>query len=157
MKTLSPLKFIEEISYKKVKNTPFRVWHYYVALFLLLIAPMLLPSTLFQNELFFWIYVAVMSGVWLISRNIGTNLSRNKGLDSILVYRFFAAIPWLVGTVSLGTTLLIAHLDDLSHLFYTGMFWIALVVSIAHVLGIIIHFKMKPTVVKNIKKDDLFQ
>lgn len=157
MKPLSPLKAIEEISYQKVKNTPFRVWHYYVALFALLIVPLLLPGALFQNEMFFWIYLAIMSTVWLISRNIGTNLSRNKGLDSILVYRFFAAIPWLVGTASIGTALLVGHLDDLSRLLYTGMFWIAIVASIMHVLGIIIHLKKSNSIVRNIKKDDLFQ
>ena len=157
MKTLSPLKVIEEISYQKVKNTPFRVWHYYVALFALLIVPLFIPSELFQNNTFYLAYLAIMAGIWLVSRNIGTNLSRNKGLDSVLVYRFFAAIPWLVGTVSFGTILLVSHLDDLSRLLYTGIFWVALIVSIAHVLGIIIHFKKSTKMIKNIKKDELFQ
>jgi len=154
--TLSPLKAIEEILYQRVKETPFRVWHYFVALAFLTIIPTLLSGFLQSNVGMAALYI-IVAIAWGASRVIGRNLSRNKGVDSVLIYRFFAAVPWLIALVSTGIPLLVMPLDSLSRLLYTAMFWIAVVVSIMHILGIVIHLHKNKQMIRNIKKDELFQ
>lgn len=157
MKTLPPLKIIEEVATEKVKNTPFRVWHYIAALAVLFIVPLLLPTSFLADGVIVWIYLGISAAAWLVSRSIGTNLSRNKSIDSILIYRFFSATPWVISTIVLGIVLLTKQLDDLTKLTSIGLFWISLVAAIMHVLGIIVHLYKNKKMVKNIKKDDLFQ
>jgi len=152
--TLSPLKAIEDIAYQKVKNMPFRVWHYYLALVLLCIIPSLLPQNSGLQTLL--TYAIVIVG-WFGSRTIGHNLSRNQNIDSVLIYRFFAAVPWLIALIATGLPLLIAKLDSLDQLMYSAIFYISIVVSAMHILGIIIHLRKNKSMIKNIKKDELFQ
>lgn len=152
----SPLKAVEDIFYLKVKDTPFKVWHYYVALAFLTVIPTLI-SMVFQSNNAVWAMYIVVAIAWLSSRTIGQSLSRQQNLDSVLVYRFFALTPWLITLVSTGLVLSLQKLSELDHLLYTGFFWLSLFVALMHILGIIIHLKKKPAMVKNIKKTDLFQ
>ena len=154
LRSLSPLAVIEDIAYQKVKNTSFRVWHYYLALALLCIVPSFLPQNSGLQTLLTYAIIAI---AWIGSRTIGHNLSRNQNIDSVLIYRFFAVIPWLITLIATGLPLLIGKLDDLDKLMYTGLFYIAVVVSVMHALGIIIHLKKNKSMIKNIKKDELFQ
>ncbi|MDB5176955.1 MAG: hypothetical protein JWN75_623 [Candidatus Saccharibacteria bacterium] len=151
---LSPLSIIEDIFYQKVKNTPFRVWHYYLALTLLCIVPVFLPQNSGLQTLLTFAIVAI---AWVGSRTIGHNLSRNKNIDSILIYRFFAAAQWLIAVIATGLPLLFGKLDSLDQLMFTAVFYVSVVVSAMHILGIIIHLKKNKSMIKNIKKDELFQ
>lgn len=154
--TLSPLKAIEEVLYQKVKDTPFQVWHYMVALAFLTVIPAL-ASPFVKSDTMTFVVMAVMAGAWATSRVIGRNLSRNKAIDSVLVYRFFAAVPWFVSFAVVGVSLLVSPLDSLSRLLYQAVFCVSAVVAVMHVLGIVIHLRGKKKMVRNIKKEDLFQ
>lgn len=154
--TLSPLYNIEEIVYQKLKDKKFKTWHYIVALAFLTIIPTIVSAFL-SSDIAFLVIAAVVSVAWLLSRVFGRNLSRNKGMDSVLIYRYFAAVPWLVSTIATGVTLMINRIDSLTHLFYSGFFWISLVVLAVHILGIIVHHFKSKKMIKNIKKDELFQ
>lgn len=157
--TLSPLKAIEETVYQKFKDTPIKIWHYAVALAFLTIIPTLVSVFVRSTDIATLIIAAVVTVAWLSSRVMGRNLSRNKAVDSILIYRYFAAVPWLFSLVAVGISLLVAPLDSLSQLIYQAVFWVSVVVSLMHVLGIVLHhrsLKNKKTV-RNIKKEDLFQ
>ena len=154
---LSPLSIIEETLYQKVKNVPFKVWHYVVTLAFLTIVPTVLASLLLPAGMMLWVLFGVVAIAWAASRVIGRNLSRNKGVDSVLLYRYFALAPWLISLIGVSIQLLIAPLDDLTRLFYTGYFWLSVVVSMMHVLGIVIHHYKSKRTINNVKKDELFQ
>ena len=153
---VSPLYVIEEFVYQKVKDRSFHVWHYIVALAFLTIIPTLVLSFLDSNLAVF-VMATVSAIAWASSRAIGRNLSRNKATDSVLIYRYFAAVPWLISLASAGIALLAVRLDSLSHLLYIGWFWVSAVVLAMHILGIVIHYYKRKKMVKNIKKDELFQ
>lgn len=154
---LSPLSIIEESVYQKVKDKHFEVWHYVVALALLTIVPTVLSSFFLPSGAAYWVLLIVVSLAWLTSRVIGRNLSRNKGIDSVLMYRYFAVTPWLIGAVATDIQLALTPLDDLTRLVYSGFFWISIAVSLLHIVGIIIHHFKNKRMIKNIKKDELFQ
>jgi hypothetical protein len=156
-KNLSPLSLIEESLYQKVKNVPFKVWHYVAALALLTVIPSVVASLLLPSDVMMWVLFGIVAVAWITSRVIGRNLSRNKGIDSVLLYRYFAVTPWVIGLVSVSIQLLIANLDDLTRLLYTAYFWISAVVLLVHILGIVIHHYKSKRMIKNIKKDELFQ
>lgn len=155
--TLSPLKAIEEAVYQKFKDTPVKIWHYAVALAFLTLVPTIISLFVRSSDVATIMITAVVAIAWLSSRVMGRNLSRNKAIDSVLIYRYFAAIPWLISLVATGISLLVAPLDSLSQLLYQAVFWISVVVSLVHVLGIVLHHRSLKKTVRNIKKEDLFQ
>ena len=154
---VSPLSIIEEALYQRVKNIPFKVWHYVVTLAFLTVIPTIVASLLLPSDLMLWALFAIVAIAWITSRVIGRNLSRNKGLDSVLLYRYFAAVPWLISLVGVSIQLLVAQLDELTRLLYTIYFWLAAVVAIMHVIGIVIHHYKNKRYINNVKKDELFQ
>lgn len=111
-KNLSPLSLIEESLYQKVKNVPFKVWHYVAALALLTVIPSVVASLLLPSDAMMWVLFGIVAVAWITSRVIGRNLSRNKGIDSVLL---------------------------------------------VHILGIVVHHYKSKRMIKNIKKDELFQ
>lgn len=155
--TLSPLKAIEEAVYQKFKDTPVKVWQYAVALAFLTLVPTLVSVFVRSTDVATIVIAAVASIAWITSRVMGRNLSRNKAVDSVLIYRYFAAVPWLFSLVAVGISLLVAPLDSLSQLIYQAVFWVSAVVSLMHILGIVLHHRSLKKTVRNIKKEELFQ
>jgi hypothetical protein len=140
----------------KFGNTPFRVWHYYAVLTIMYIVLPLLPSALFQSGGSLLLLIVVMTAFSTLRQMIGYKLSR-KGLDSVLVMRYFATIPWVILFIDSAIILQVGHFDDLTRGFYSIFFWGGLFVAAVNVLGIIIHYKKRKLTYKNIKKEDLFQ
>lgn len=154
---LSPLKAIEDTIYEKFKDTPVKVWHYAVALAFLTLVPTIISFFVRSTDVATIAIAIVASIAWITSRVMGRNLSRNKAVDSVLMYRYFAAVPWLFSLVATGISLLVAPLDSLSQLMYQVVFWISVVVTLMHVLGIILHHRSLKKTIRNIKKEELFQ
>lgn len=154
--TISPLVIIEDYVFDKVKDRSFKVWHYVVALAFLTVIPTVIVS--FVGSDLAHVFIAVVVAMaWLASRVIGRSLSRNSAIDSVLIYRYFAAVPWLITVVASGITLLAVRMDGLTSLITGALFWAGIVVSLMHVLGIIVHLYKRKRMVRNIKKEDLFQ
>lgn len=155
--TLSPLGIIEETFYQKLKDVPFTVRHYMIALAVLTIIPNTLAGLLFESSIAMATLGIVVVAAWILSRVAGRVLSRRENYDSVLMYRYFAITPWIVGTISTAIALLTQTLDESTRLMYVVGFWIVLAITALHGLGIFIHHNKRKKMTHNIKKEDLFQ
>jgi hypothetical protein len=147
---------LQELLNYKFAKTPFRVWHYYLVLTLLYIVLPLLPGEMFQSGGSLVVLIIVITGLSALRQVVGNKLSRD-GLDSVLVMRYFAAIPWFLMIISTAIILQVGHFTGLVHSFYEFFFWLGIAGSAFHALGIIVHYKKRKLTYKNIKKEDLFQ
>ncbi|MDB5184160.1 MAG: hypothetical protein JWO07_841 [Candidatus Saccharibacteria bacterium] len=150
------MRELQELLNYKFKNTPFRVWHYYVVLTILYIVLPLLPSSLSQSGGSLFILVILMAAFSTLRQLIGHRLAR-QGMDSVLVMRYFVAIPWVLMAISSAVALQIGSYTGTLHGFYVFLFWLGIAATAFHGLGIFIHYKKRKLTYKNIKKEDLFQ
>lgn len=150
------MRELQELFYYKLKDTPFRVWHYYVLLTVLYVAIPLLPQTWFDTPLGLGVLFAYLLGSSVMTNAVEKHLSRN-GVDSILIRRYFATIPWVLMSISSAIILQLGHFSGFIHDWYGFFFWLGAGLSVFHILGIIVHYKKRKLTYRNIKKEDLFQ
>lgn len=157
-KSFSPITIIEQLLFERLGNTRIRVWHYLLSLFALFIIPMLVPSSILSSSIFFTIFCALIITMWLSSRLIGRQLSKTSSVDSVLIYRFFAAASWIIPMLVGAFSLLIgygASATERQTLVYITCFTTA--ISAAHIVGIVLHLRSRHNHIHNVKKEDLFQ
>ena len=150
------MRELQELLDYKFGKTPFRVWHYYVVLSVLYIVLPLLPGAWFQSTSSLIFLMFVLMGLSGLRQVVGNKLSRD-GLDSVLIMRYFAAIPWVLLPIETAVILAVGHFDDLTTMFYRFFLWLGVGAMVFHLLGIIIHYKKRKLTYRNIKKEDLFQ
>ena len=154
--SLSPLQAVEEIAYQKLKDKPFTISHYLIALAFLTIIPAIIAS-FFTSDIAMLALGIVVAIAWVVSRVAGRVLSRSKGYDSVLAYRYFSIVPWIMALVSSGFGIMFGRLDSATHILYVIVFWLSIALVLLQILGIVIHHKKSKKMIKNIKKEDLFQ
>lgn len=155
----SPIAITEQFLFEKIGTTKFKVWQYIVLLTLLFIIPIFLPASAYQNQYSYLIFITFIVITWMSSRLVGRQLSKQSSIDSVLIYRFFAAVSWIIPTIA-GVVYFLYYgvsADSTSMLINAWLLGFMAIVSTAHVIGIVIHIKKMNATIKNVKKEDLFQ
>lgn len=157
-KNLSPISIMEQFLFDRLGNTPVKVWHYLILLTLLFVVPVFLPSSIFSNQTFLIIFSILVLIVWMGSRLAGRQVSKTSTIDSVLIYRFFAASSWIIPTVIGWLSILFGRTSNhVERQFFVLILCFMTFVSFMHITGIIIHFRHKDKLIRNVKKEDLFQ
>jgi TRAP-type C4-dicarboxylate transport system permease small subunit len=124
---------------------------------MLFVVPIFVPSSALANSVYFSMFSIFIVIAWIGSRLVGRQLSKTSSLDSILIYRFFASVPWIFSTIFLTISLLTRVFDDFERQFSVVLLCVSVLVSSMHVIGIVLHLKSLRKTIHNVKKDDLFQ
>lgn len=123
-----------------------------VILFGLALTYIVIPQYIFTSAWLPLVLLALFIVMIVLGRRLGRKASREAGIDSVLIFRFFllgffvlwAAFPYVLGSY------------DVTEGDATITFFLILIV-IANLIGIRIHLKSRASLVKNIKKEELFQ
>jgi hypothetical protein len=157
-RSFSPIAIIEQLLFEKLGNTRVRVWHYCALLTLLFIVPNFLPISVFENVTSFSVFMGLLVIIWMSSRLIGRQLSKTSSIDSVLIYRFFIGVPWVVGTIFSGAPLFLqAYNNEGERALAVVLLSFSVIVSAMHIIGIILHLRSLKKTIRNVNKEDLFQ
>lgn len=121
-------------------------------LFAALLITLNLPDFIFSQA---WIPLIALGSIIVLmiaARKFGRILMRNESYDSIWEFRWFFLVFWVLMLVLSIVIGVIRH--SAADIGWSVL--VALIVGL-NVVGIIIHAKSRARLIKNIKKDELFQ
>lgn len=126
------------------------------SLFALVTVVVGLPEQVFSLPYLPLIALGLFAVLILLARKLARRLSRDTSTDSVLIFRYWLLSFWVV-LFTIGVINQIIHFSEATAI--TNYVTHAVILGIIglNVFGIYIHGKKKPTIVKNLKKDDLFQ
>jgi hypothetical protein len=156
-RSFSPIDIVEQVLFEKLGNTKVRAWHYLILLGMLFIVPIFVPRDTFANGAYLGLFSVLIIIAWMGSRLVGRQVSKTSSVDSILIYRFFASVPWIFSTIFLTASLLTRASDDFERQFTVVLLCVSVLISSMHIIGIALHLKSLKKMIHNVKKDDLFQ
>ena len=157
-RSFSPIDVLEQVLFEKLGNTKVRVWQYVALLAVLFILPMFIPYSALDSAAFLTVYYVVAAVSWMGSRLVGRQLSKTTRVDSVLIYRFFAGVSWILPTAIGWLAFVLNRVSNpTERQLFQFLLIIATLVSLVHIVGIIIHLRGNAKHIRNVSKEDLFQ